>query len=226
VFDNIAHWLPMLCSITPFLPNPDKLPTNTDKASSDTNKPPMVIDFHPHLTDNISFSQTTDDHFSEDVDLPHTPEVPQRHTSPIPQSIISQGPPIIMDVSKIYTQNFHGLWSQTQDPDVNIIPNCECNTTKLEHLVHQMRVEDIGTSLVQETWLEDDDVDMNIGSHHLFCHNSLAGTTGQGHIFCGIAIILLPKYFLAWKATGSPPPIMTEPTGKFYGQISWPYSQI
>ena len=64
VFDNIAHWLPTLCSITPFLPNPDKLPTNTDKSSSDTNKPPIVIDFHPHLTDNISFSQTTDNHFS------------------------------------------------------------------------------------------------------------------------------------------------------------------
>jgi hypothetical protein len=36
-----------------------------------------------------------------------------------------------------------------------------------------MRVDDIDAWLVQETWLEDDDFDTDIGGHHLFRHEAI-----------------------------------------------------
>ncbi len=71
-----------------------------------------------------------------------------------------------------------------------------------------MRVDDIDPWLVQETWLEDDDFDTDIGGYHLFRYNSPI-----------VAIILSPRYFLAWKAAGSPLPITTKSTGNFTGQF-------
>ena len=53
-------------------------------------------------------------------------------------------------------------------PPTRIIPNCERDTTKLEHLIHRMRVNDIDTWLVQETWLDDDDYDTIIGGYYSF----------------------------------------------------------
>jgi hypothetical protein len=82
-----------------------------------------------------------------------------------------------------------------------------------------MQVNDIEAWLVQETWLENDDFNTDIGSYHLFRHNSPVGTTGRNHLFCGIAIILSPRYFLAWKAAGSPSPITPGSTGDFAGQF-------
>jgi hypothetical protein len=82
-----------------------------------------------------------------------------------------------------------------------------------------MRVNDIDAWLVQETWLEDNDLNTDIGGSHLFRHNSPVGTTGRDHLFRGVAIILSPRYFLAWKAAGPPSPITTGSTGEFVGQF-------
>ncbi len=131
----------------------------------------------------------------------------------------SKTPPSPMDISKINTQNAHGLWCRARDCDGNIIPNCQCDTTKLEHLIHKMRVDDIDAWLVQETWLEDDDFDTSIEGYHLFRHNSPIGATGCDHLFRGVAIILSPRYFLAWKAARSPTPITTHSTGEFAGRF-------
>jgi hypothetical protein len=124
-----------------------------------------------------------------------------------------------MDISRIYTQNAHGLWCRARDCEGNIIANCEHDTTKLEYLVHRMQFDDINAWLIQETWLEEDVFNTDIGGYHLFRHNSLVGTTGRDHLFCGVAIILSPRYFLAWKAAGSPSPITMGPTGDFAGQF-------
>ena len=51
--------------------------------------------------------------------------------------------PTTMDISRINTQNAHGLWYQARNCDSNISLNCQRNTTKLEHLVHKMRVDNI-----------------------------------------------------------------------------------
>jgi hypothetical protein len=82
-----------------------------------------------------------------------------------------------------------------------------------------MRTNDIDAWLLQETWLEDDVVNTTIGGYHIFRHNSLPGTTGRDHLFQGVAIILSPRYYLAWKAAGSPSPTTTDPTGEFAGRF-------
>jgi hypothetical protein len=116
-------------------------------------------------------------------------------------------PTITMDISKICTQNAHRLWCRARNREGNIIANCEQDTTKMEHLIHQMQINNIDAWLVQETWLEEDDFNTDIGGYHLFRHNSPVGTTGCNHLFCGVAIILSPRYFLVWIAVGSPSPI-------------------
>jgi hypothetical protein len=87
-----------------------------------------------------------------------------------------------MDISKIYTQNVHGLWCRPRDSDGNIILNSEHDNTKLEHLIHRMRTNDIDAWLLQETLLEDDVTDMIIGGYHIFRHNSPIGHTGRDHL--------------------------------------------
>ena len=82
-----------------------------------------------------------------------------------------------------------------------------------------MRHDDIDAWLVQETWLEDNDYSTSIGGYHMFRHNSLIGTTGRDHLFRGVAIILSPRYYLAWRAAGSPSPITTESSGNFAGRF-------
>jgi hypothetical protein len=124
-----------------------------------------------------------------------------------------------MDISKIYTQNVHGLWCRARDSNGNIINNCERDTTKLEHLIHRMRTDDIDAWLVQETWLEEDDLDTVIGEYHIFRHNSLIDSTGRNHLFCSVAIVLSLRYYLAWRAAGSPSPITTASTGEFAGRF-------
>ncbi len=82
-----------------------------------------------------------------------------------------------------------------------------------------MRSDGINAWLVQETWLEDKDFNTNIGGYHMFHTNSPVGSTGCDHLFRGVAIILSPWYFLAWKAAGSPRPYTTDPTGAFAGHF-------
>jgi hypothetical protein len=124
-----------------------------------------------------------------------------------------------LDISRIYTQNAHGLRCRSRDSDGNIIPNSERDSTKLEHLIHRMRTNDIDAWLLQETWLEEDVIDTIIGGYHVFRHNSSIGNTGRDHLFRGVAIILSPRYYLAWRAAGAPPPITTDPTGEFAGRF-------
>ncbi len=82
-----------------------------------------------------------------------------------------------------------------------------------------MRVNDIDAWLIQETWLEDDDYGTITGGYHLFRHNSSVGSTGCHHLFQGVVIVLSPRFYLAWKAAGSLPPITMDPTGEFAGRF-------
>ncbi len=51
------------------------------------------------------------------------------------------------------------------------------------------------------------------------CTLELYTSTGRNHLVRGIAIILSPRYFLVWKAAGSPTPITTKSTGDVAGQF-------
>ncbi len=82
-----------------------------------------------------------------------------------------------------------------------------------------MQFDDIDAWLIQETWLEDNDYYTVVGGYHIFCHKSPINFTGCDHLIQGVAIILSPRYYLAWKAAGSPSPIMMASTGTFAGRF-------
>lgn len=204
--------------------------------SSPINDDPIIHDAHRNdLLFNDSILTKTTDKEPDDIFPPTDDKLPnhddsalatisddlqqQHHLSITPPITPSHAQTFAMDISKIYTQNAHGLWCRARDGDGNIIVNYERDTAKLEHLVYRMRVDDIDAWLVQETWLEEDDFSTNIGGYHLFRHNSPIGITGHDNLFCGVAIILSPRYFLVWKAAGSPPPIMTGSAGEYVGRF-------
>jgi hypothetical protein len=53
-----------------------------------------------------------------------------------------------------------------------------------------MKTKSLDIYFVQETWLEGDAFDEVINSYHVFRHNKGKGN----HNFCGVAIILSPRY--------------------------------
>jgi hypothetical protein len=81
-----------------------------------------------------------------------------------------------------------------------------------------MQNNNVGAWLVQETWEEGDEFDVEVGGYHIFCHISTKGKDGRWHLFKGIGIILSPQFYAAWRAVGSPPPI-TIPNEDFVGQF-------
>jgi hypothetical protein len=195
------------------------LSSSIAKKSSSTNDNPTHAADDPS-SDDIFLSTNYDNDDNNAPSLPSIPTTPPQHTLSIARhNIPSQTPPTAMDISKIYTQHAHDLWCRAHDQDGNIIPNCERDMTKLKHLIHRMCVDDIDDWLIQETWLEDDGYDTVIGGYHIFRHNSPIGSTGRDHLFRGVTIILSPRYYLAWKAVGSPSPITTASTSVFAGQF-------
>jgi hypothetical protein len=69
---------------------------------------------------------------------------------------------------------------------------------------------DVGAWLIQETWEEGNDFDVKVGGYHIFRHNVTRGESGRQHLFKGIAIILSPLFYAAWKDARSPPPTTME----------------
>jgi hypothetical protein len=81
-----------------------------------------------------------------------------------------------------------------------------------------MQNKDVGAWLVQETWEEGNEFDIEVGGYHIFCHNSTKGEDGRRHLFKGVGIILSPQFHAAWHAAGSPPPITIQ-NEEFTGQF-------
>ena len=46
-----------------------------------------------------------------------------------------------------------------------------------------MRQHDVGAWLVQETWEEGDEFDVDVYGYHIFRHNAVRGNTGRQHLF-------------------------------------------
>jgi len=89
-----------------------------------------------------------------------------------------------------------------------------------EYIVDFMRQHDVGAWLLQEeTWEEGDKFNVDIGGYHIFRHNALRGENGRQHLFKGVAIILSPTFYQAWRAAGSLSPITTDPGDEFSGRI-------
>ena len=122
-------------------------------------------------------------------------------------------------LTTIYTQNAQGLWRRPRDADGNILVDKPPDLSKLEYLIDYMRQNDVGAWLVQETWEEGDEFDVDVDGYHIFRHNAVRGDSGRQHLFRGVAIILSPLFYDAWKAAGSPSPITTTPDDDFVGRF-------
>jgi hypothetical protein len=72
------------------------------------------------------------------------------------------------EVTTIYTQNAQGLWHHPRDPEGNILVNLPPDLSKLEYLFDFMHQNDVGAWLIQETWEEGDDFDVDVGGYHIF----------------------------------------------------------
>ncbi len=153
---------------------------------------------HGNALGDITLDNSTDNDDDDTPSPPTSTNNPPHHALSIARPNTQHTSPTAMDISKIYTQNAHGLWCQARDRDGNIINNCERDTTKLEHLIHRMRTDDIDDWLIQETWLEEDDFDTVIGGYNVFRHNSPIDSTGRNHLFRGVAIVHSPRYYLVW----------------------------
>jgi hypothetical protein len=152
--DPITNWLPTSYS-TPTYHHTNLLHTTDGPASTD--------DPHSHLTADILFDshENTDNAFDDYSDINASDSLPDNLPDAIPDPTTpnnsKQGPTQLtsnaptsftttvvppkkiqysMDISKIYTQNIHGLWCRSRDSEGNIIPNSERDNTKLEHLIH------------------------------------------------------------------------------------------
>jgi hypothetical protein len=128
-------------------------------------------------------------------------------------SLTSQG----FIISKIFTQNAHGLHRCPCNQDKNTCPHNPHDYTRYEHIIATIKLKQLNEYFVQETWLEGDVFHAIINGYHVFCHNGKLGN--HDYNFCSIAIILSPRYHEGWKATGARPPITTDANGKFAGRF-------
>ncbi len=117
----------------------------------------------------------------------------------------------------IYTQNASGLWHRPRDPDGNIIDDAPPDLSKLEYIIDYMRQQDVGAWLIQETWEEGDEFNVESGGYHIFRHNTDQRANGCNHLFKGVVIILSPLFHKAWRLAGSPLPIIMDPKDDFTG---------
>jgi hypothetical protein len=109
--------------------------------------------------------------------------------------------------------NAHGLWRLEADDGGNRLSNQPWDTTRFEHLIASMKLKCLDVYFLQDMWLEDDKFDIDVGGYHLFCHN---GPNGN-HLHHGVAIVLLPCYYVGWKVAGATPLITTNTTNEFVG---------
>ncbi len=99
------------------------------------------------------------------------------------------------------------------DCDGNRLSNQPRYTTRFEHLIALMKAKCLDVYIMQDTWLEDDKFDIDIGGYHVFCHN---GPNGN-HLHHGVAIVLSPRYYAGWRAAGAAPPVTTNTASEFVG---------
>jgi hypothetical protein len=94
-------------------------------------------------------------------------------------------------MSAYCTQNAHGLWRLATDSNGNQLTNQPRDTTQFKHLIASMQSKCIDTYFLQDTWLEDDEFDIDVGGYHVFHHNC----PKENHLNHGVAIVLSPRYY-------------------------------
>ena len=120
-----------------------------------------------------------------------------------------------LEHSGLCTQNAHGLWRKATDEEGNYLRDRPRDTTRFEHLISTMAKKQIDAYFIQETWIEGDDFDTEVGGYHVFRHNGPLGS----NLHRGVAIVLSPRYYAGWKAAGGKDPIVLAQEDEFVGRI-------
>jgi hypothetical protein len=137
---------------------------------------------------------------------------PRRRTTTLAKADM---PNECLDTSTYCTQNAHGLWQLAKDDDGNRLSNQPRDTTRFKHLIALMKVKCLDEYFLQDTWLEDNEFDIDVGGYHVFRHN---GPNGN-HLHHGVVIVLSLRYYAGWKAAGAAPPITTDTASEFVGRF-------
>ena len=177
-----------------------RVPTREANIYCDTPSPDSSFAANPDGLANGSLDET---------DPNQPPSQPQR----------SQDSGTLEHTTVIYSQNTQGLWRRARDENGEVLHNQPRDTTKLEQLIDKMRQDQLGAWLVQETWEEGDEYDIEVGGYHIFRHNCAPGESGRDHLFKGVAVILSPEFYKAWQNAGSPAPITTDSNSEFAGRF-------
>jgi hypothetical protein len=123
-------------------------------------------------------------------------------------------PDSCLDMSAHCTQT-HGLWRLATDSDGNQLTNQLRDTTRFEHLIASMQSKCLDAYFLQDTWLKDDEFDIDVGGHHVFHHNGPKGN----HLHHGVAIVLSPHYYASWKTAGAAASITTDTASDLVGRF-------
>ena len=71
---------------------------------------------------------------------------------------------------------------------------------------------------IQETWDEGDVFDEEVNGFRIFRHNCASGEENIDHLFKGVALILSPTFYKAWRDAGCQQPTTTA-EGEFEGRF-------
>ena len=77
------------------------------------------------------------------------------------------------------------------------------SSEKMENIIETMIQNKIDVHCIQETWLSGNWI-KSIRDYHVFHHNADV-KPDVGHVQNGVAIVLSPLFFNAWKRAGSLP---------------------
>ncbi len=130
--------------------------------------------------------------------MPGVPKVP---ISTVQRFGLRHPPDGCVDMITYCPQNAHGLWRLATDEDGNRLSNQPRDMARFEHLIALMKVKCLDVYFLQDTWLEDEEYNVDIVGYHVFCH---VGPNGN-HLHHRVAIVLLPCYYTGWKAAGAAP---------------------
>jgi hypothetical protein len=78
-------------------------------------------------------------------------------------------------ISKIETQNAHGLRSRPRDSNGKTLPYDPHDYTRYEHLIATTKLKQLDIYFVQETWPKGNVFDEVIIGYNVFCHNEEKG---------------------------------------------------
>jgi hypothetical protein len=101
------------------------------------------------------------------------------------------------------------------DSNGNRLTNQPHDTTRFEHHIASMKSKCLDVYFLQDTWLKDDEFDIDVDGYHVFRHNG----PKENHHHHGVAIVLSPRNYAGWKAAGAAAPITTDTAGDFVGRF-------